>query len=851
MRAYTQGSIAADTGSGAGDSLPTSPRLPSSVNRLPGLVCWLLIITFAVYFSALAVQQHRAFQTNGLDVGNVDQALWNTAQGRFMQFTLMTPIQSRLALHVEPILLLLVPFYWLRLGSPEMLLIVQATVVAVGAWPLYKIAVINLPTPGSDFKATPYVLRSTYAWLALIFPLAYLLLPTLQSTVLFEFHAVTLAPTFFLFAFWALERGNHVRFIFFLLLAMACKEDMPLVAAMLGLYAGLSRRQWRLAGLTIGLSLSWFVVAFFVIQPRFAVGGNIQLDRYAWLGDNPPAMLKTLFNQPGLVLNHVWYRAGLPGYLANLFFPTAFLALFSPLALLPALPALAVNMLSDNPFTWRLEDFHYGAPLAPFLFIASIYGIRRVSRWAAKRTVSHNLLVTCLLACLLLTFTIIYHYHRGFTPLARPFQWPQVTTHHRHLEDVLRAVAADSALFTQSNLAPHLTHRPTLYTEFAYFTDPLFPAPVPVDDIVLDITTFENIGGLHQFLRRELLDSGDYRVVSAQAGIVRLQPAFPVPPSSTVQPLAANFRLPMPFYTFAQPATPAQYNLTADFGDVVRLHGYTLHFNRQEEIQVSLDLEPLQPLTDDTVPVLYLLDASGRPIGATVDLQPGLVWLPPSRWTAGETVRVRFNTLPWHTREMQNYRLALGLLTGNDAWDIGRRYRPAITQSAQIAPRFAADGTLLELARIEQRWHMPAGGPLLRRFNLPGLPYRHEANFANQIRLLGHSLPKITNGQSPALSISLYWQAVSRPPHLTRFVQLIGPDGLVYGQHDSTPEDGHYPTDLWQPGEVVVESVTFPVQIERPAGVYSLHVGLYDPDSGRRLNLAGGIDHVEIGLKGL
>ena len=63
------------------------------------------------------MQQHRTFLTNGLDLGNVDQALWNTAQGRFLYFTLMAPVQSRLALHVEPILLLFVPFYWMGIGG--------------------------------------------------------------------------------------------------------------------------------------------------------------------------------------------------------------------------------------------------------------------------------------------------------------------------------------------------------------------------------------------------------------------------------------------------------------------------------------------------------------------------------------------------------------------------------------------------------------------------------------------------------------------------------------------------------------------------------------------------------------
>ncbi|MBE7470279.1 MAG: DUF2079 domain-containing protein [Anaerolineales bacterium] len=809
------------------------------------------------------MQQHRAFQTNGLDLGNVDQALWNTAQGRFLNFTLMTPIQSRLALHVEPILLLLVPLYWLNLVGPETLLIIQATVVALGAWPLYQLSMVN------DRLSTIHYPLST------IFPLAYLLLPTLESAVLFDFHAVTLSATFLLFAFLALEQKKDWRFLIFAFLSMACKEDIPLVVAMLGLYAGLAQRRWRLAALTIGLSAAWFVVAFFLIQPRFAAGGNIQLDRYAWLGDSPSEMLATLLTQPALVFEHLWRKADLPGYLTQLFFPTAFLALFSPLTLLPMLPPLAVNLLSDNPFTWRLEDFHYGAPLAPFLFISAIYGTRRVNEWANGRIGEWRMgeqffairSFAILLFSLFLVFSIIYHYYRGFTPLARPFVWPEVTAHHQRLAALLSALPPDAPLFTQSNLAPHLTHRSILYSDFAYFTDPHFSAPVKVEEILLDVTAFENIGGLHQFLRQTLLESGNYQIISAEDGILRLQPLTGDRRPETGESNSSTPNPHSPISNLQSPTPNPQVPLTVDFGQVIRLNGYSLHFNRQEEVQVSVDLEPLQSLAalPELRPVLYLLDAEGQPVGATTDLQPILVWFPPVEWPVGQTVRVRFNTLPWYTRDTTAYRLALGLVNGSDPWDISRRYRPSFSQLPDFAVRLPADGTLVELARIEHVWGMPEGGPVSRQFTLPNPPHPLQANFANQIKLLGYSTPEISDRRPPThstgsgqaadrqspseaanLQLTLYWQALTDPANLTRFVQLIGPDGQIYGQNDSAPDRGQYPTSLWQPGEVVVETVTLTLSPDRPVGNYSLRIGLYQPDTGIRLNLVEGGDYLEI-----
>jgi hypothetical protein len=665
----------------------------------------------------------------------------------------------------------------------------------------------------------------------LIFPLAYLLLPTLEAAVLYDFHAVTLAPTFLLFGLLALERRHTGRFFLFMLLAMACKEDMPLVVAMVGLYAGLAQGRWRLAGATIALAAGWFAVAVLVIQPQFAAGGNIQLDRYAWLGDSPGAMLVTMFTQPGLVIDHLWRQARLPDYLTALFFPTAFMALLNPLTLLPMLPTLAINLLSANPFTWRLEDFHYGAPLAPFLLVSAMVGLRRLANVLSPHLGRYTLAA---LLGLILAANGIYHYYRGFSPLARPWRWPEYTAHHHQLDTVLAEVPPESPLFAQSNLAPHLSQRPLIYTDFAYFTDPAFPAAAPVQDIVLDVSTLENRGGLHQYVRDNLLGSGKYQIVTAQAGILHLQPADGV--AAPVQLTPSAF-LPEP--------APLDFSLSADFGDAVRLRGFSLHFNRQEEVQVTVELAALRPLSG-VQPVLYLLDAAGQPVGATTDLPPALVWYPPEAWQPGQPVQVRFNTLPWYTRQTPAYRLALGVLTGNDAWDVAARLRPDVAPETPWAVRLPADGTLIELAEIRQVGGMPAGGPQARRFEAPSPSQTTAANFAGQVELAGYDAPTIA--PDGTVSVTLYWRAVALPERLTRFVQLVGPDGQVYGQQDAAPDNGQYPTSGWQSGEVVSETVTFAAVPERPAGEYRLHVGLYRPDTGERLPLTGGGDHVEIGV---
>ena len=460
------------------------------------------------------------------------------------------------------------PFYFVQLGGPKLLLTVQAVVVALGAWPLYLITLHRFcgPQPAPRLPCAPAPL--------LIFPLAYLLLPTLQAAVLFDFHAVTLAPTFLLFAFLALERGRNRRFWIFAVLAMACKEDMPLVVAMIGLYAGLAHKRWALAGATLAVSAAWFMVAVFVIQPLAGSEGNIQLNRYAWLGATLPDILQTLLTQPGLVLDHLWQQANLPGYLLALFLPVAFLALLSPLTLLLMLPTLAVNLLSDNPFTWRLEDFHYGAPLAPFLMISAAYGTanltRRLTRAAGKRNENLEIRIfnrttrrSSLISNFLILILLLLHSHLPLPPRLQPTGQtvPVAGTHRPPASGSMILLATYSVLahrFLRSRTWPPISASAPLFLPIL----PILPIPIfrrrcrwntsrlmsPRSKITAGCTSFYN---------KPCSRGENYNTLAAEDGILIVQAASP--------PTAAYRAPPPPFYTFARPAAPVAHRPASRF----------------------------------------------------------------------------------------------------------------------------------------------------------------------------------------------------------------------------------------------------------------------------------------------
>ena len=76
----------------------------------PRALLSLAVGAFAAGMSALAVLQQEAFETGRFDVGNLTQAVWSTAHGRFLEMTDLQGVQfSRLGAHFDPLVALLVP----------------------------------------------------------------------------------------------------------------------------------------------------------------------------------------------------------------------------------------------------------------------------------------------------------------------------------------------------------------------------------------------------------------------------------------------------------------------------------------------------------------------------------------------------------------------------------------------------------------------------------------------------------------------------------------------------------------------------------------------------------------------
>lgn len=319
---------------------------------------------FALIYAVLSWLKYRAYMDARFDLGNMVQAVHNTAHGHFLEITTgeAVPRQiSRLGSHVDPILALFA-LPWLVWPSPVMLLVLQAVIVATGAWPVYRLA--------------ERVTRSARAGALLAG--AYLLYPATGYLVLNEFHPVALATPLLLWAFLFMEEARWWRAAAFLVLAAACKETVPLAIATMGVYFAVRKRSWRPL-LVTAAAAAYFVVAVWVIIPHFHGSQSAFVARYGDYGAGTGEIARTALANPLRTVSDLCSASNIV-YWLKLLWPLGFAPLLSPLTLLVSLPEILLNGLSSTVFQRDIR-FHYTAVEIPFLVAAAVLGLMRLWRW--------------------------------------------------------------------------------------------------------------------------------------------------------------------------------------------------------------------------------------------------------------------------------------------------------------------------------------------------------------------------------------------------------------------------------------------------------------------------------------
>lgn len=605
--------------------LPEESDLPpehSWLRIIPWIVLALMTLAFAVGFSWLSLARHSAYQSHAFDLGNVDQAVWNTLKGHLLRFTDMPTthhkvLTSRLGIHVEPILALLAILYVFHSG-PETLLVVQAVIVACGAIPAYLLAKHWLQAE----------------WLALAFPFAYLVHPSLQSAVLDDFHAVTLSACFLLWTIYFALKGSEIGFAISAVFAVSTKEEIGLLIAVLGLVF-LFRRRIYSAFMSAVCGIGWFLLCVLVIIPSFNPSGQSPyVGRYRYLGHGLGGILIGLFRHPDLV-GRALTSVPRVTFLNALLHPLGFAPLLAVPILLLALPSFAINMLSSDPRMYS-SFYQYPAELIPYVVAAAIVGIAVVSRVGRTWVAWRSRLLTPVLVALVLVAAAIDTRRLGFSPLASGFVVPSAGP-HQHLEDrILSQIPSTAGVAAADEIEPHLSDR-----FWIYLLPTVHPANGPLATyIVLDASIPSSPirpSTLHSAVTTALKHG--FGIVSARDGVLLLRKGF------------SQKKLPRSFFSFVftqgSRITPEHVR----WGPL-ELVGETIHpksnqVNRaRPAIAASTYWRTSKRLSAKTTISFYMspIYTGPHPSFSSGWLResesPTTLWFPLSRWPKDQTVRL-------------------------------------------------------------------------------------------------------------------------------------------------------------------------------------------------------------------
>lgn len=376
-------------------------------------------------------------------------------------------------------------------ASPLLLLWLQVLAIMSGMIPLFLLARARVGDPLGGVAVC----------------LLYLVFPAVQYNAILDFRPDFVAIPILLWAFLLADRGRFTLAVATAAGMALMKETLLLSLAGFGLFVWFrfGRRALGLATFSAGL-LAFYLVAFRLLSGQGSSEAEFFISKYFLRGT--PAHL--------LLRDKVIY-------LAALFGPLGGLPLLSPVALLPAVPSLAISMLSSLPTHASIHSQYSASAIGP-LFVALLDVLPRLRARLGNKARPLPVVAG------LVTLGVFVSFAIGPTPLSMNF-WNRAWGGHWHYTQYLpdrQAVLnrAEDLIPTDPRVAvvaqndvnsARLAHR------YAYYS---FPNEVErADYVLLDAGRLPFVYWTPEPERyRELLGglraSPDWRVVFEEEGVL-------------------------------------------------------------------------------------------------------------------------------------------------------------------------------------------------------------------------------------------------------------------------------------------------------------------------------------------
>jgi len=438
--------------------------------RLYVFLVIIAIIGYGLVFSYFTILKHNVFQSFAWDLGVMNQALYTTLfNGKLLYYTaelFLNPTGCYFAEHFSPILFLVLPFYAVS-PSPTTLLIFKSFVLALGAFPLYLLA--------------KELLKSNKAGLMLA--IAYLLYPALQAANWFDFQPQIFLPLLFFSLCYFMIRHRWKLYFLSVVLALMVEEDVVFVVLVLALYYFFTtgnirsllesikppRMNENLASIltllvcVIYLPISTYVKNSFPINPMFMAYYKA-LDNFSVLGvkGSPIYFPIYVLTNPQRGFEALTYDFPIKLlYIILLFGPLLFVSFRSKLTI-GTFALLSLFLFSNNKIYYTIGA-HYPLYVLPLIFIAAIYGLRKLQLHTKLSILKTILIVTLLFVIVTSPISPISN-----ALIKQGLVWyPSVNLtpgeNERSLDELIQLIPSNASVLTQNNIFPHVSSRINAY----------------------------------------------------------------------------------------------------------------------------------------------------------------------------------------------------------------------------------------------------------------------------------------------------------------------------------------------------------------------------------------------------
>jgi uncharacterized membrane protein len=453
-------------------------------------------LAYAAYMSFFTVLRHRHFQTMSNDLGQYDNFFWNALHGRPFQSNplFVGGAWSALRSHAEFSMYALLPFYALH-PRAETLLVLQSVLVGTAGIPIYGFA-----------------RRHTSRLPALVLCLAYLCYAPLHGANLYDLHFQPIGAAFALWALYLLDARKIKAGCVAVVLALASREDVPLIFIVVGLFLIVRGQSLRAGLLLAGTSALYFALMKFVVMPRIGPWRYqfIYEELFPRGDDSYGGVIKTLVSNPVFSLGKLLTEKKLV-FALQVLVPLAFLPLRGRWLWLSVLPGGVITVLTTGYAPTVEISFQYSAYLVALMFPAAALALE------AFGPVERRAALGALLAGTVLT-TVAWgaipprsQFVAGFTKV----DFGPLTEEERKKAADLAALVArvppDASLAVSENELPHASNREKCYD----LKDDTFGA-----DYLLYDKRSGSMGANHA---KAALDKGEYRRVEERGVMVLLK----------------------------------------------------------------------------------------------------------------------------------------------------------------------------------------------------------------------------------------------------------------------------------------------------------------------------------------